>query len=273
MQSTNPQPLDRATDRTDRGHSRARALLDVHRLDRAIDCAGGSTEKSAEESIEKSTEERWRSKLSRGLTLLKSFRAQDDEVPMSEIARRTSLPKPTVHRLIKELVEEGFLERGPNGLRLGHVLFLLGSRTPGYQMLRQAAMPYLQRLNEVTGGSACLSVADGFHVVRLDAVHSHALPAGRYTEYHSLCARATRRALALPTGPPGTTEGCSSRQETVVSGTRGLIAVSAPVPDLSGTPVAALSVVGTALHLRPEIAARHTRGAARTLARQLSEDY
>ncbi|MEU9350759.1 helix-turn-helix domain-containing protein [Streptomyces griseoloalbus] len=225
---------------------------------------------SADRSTEDpQTEEGRRSKLTRGLTLLHAFRPQDNEVQLSELARRTGLPKPTVHRLIKELVDQGFLERGRRGLRLGHTLFLLGSRAPQHQLLRRMALPCLQRLNEATGGSAYLSFADGPNVVHLDAVHSPSLQTMRHTDHSSVCASAARQALASP-APAGPATG---RQYTTVPGARGLVAVSTPVLGGSGTPVAALTVVGVMTHPHHEIAARHAQGAARTISRQLQEPW
>ncbi|MFF8098462.1 IclR family transcriptional regulator [Streptomyces sp. NPDC016640] len=223
---------------------------------------GRSTEKPQ-------AEEGQRSKLTRGLTLLNAFRPQDNEVQLSELARRTGLPKPTVHRLIKELVDQGFLERGRRGLRLGHMLFLLGSRAPQHQLLRRTALPCLQRLNEAIGGSTYLSFADGPNVVHLDAVHSPFLPTMRRTDHPTVCASAARQALSSPA--PAKRADC--QQYTTVPGARGLVAVSTPVLGGAGTPVAALTVVGIMTHLRPETAARHAQGAARTISRQLQEPW
>ncbi|MCY0958049.1 helix-turn-helix domain-containing protein [Streptomyces sp. H27-H5] len=74
--------------------------------------------------------------LARGLSVLRCFRPGEPELQLSEIARRADMPKATAHRIISELVEEGMLERGERGLRLGVALFALGARVPRQLTLR-----------------------------------------------------------------------------------------------------------------------------------------
>ena len=51
------------------------------------------------------------SMLERGVHVLQAFRPTGNPMSMSEIARRTGLPKTTAHRLIEELTDLGLLER------------------------------------------------------------------------------------------------------------------------------------------------------------------
>ncbi|MDA8073633.1 MAG: helix-turn-helix domain-containing protein, partial [Actinomycetota bacterium] len=47
--------------------------------------------------------------------VLDCFGPSDPELGIREIARRSSLPPSTTHRLVAELVELGYLERSANG--------------------------------------------------------------------------------------------------------------------------------------------------------------
>ncbi|WP_371500523.1 helix-turn-helix domain-containing protein [Kitasatospora sp. NBC_00374] len=107
------------------------------------------------------------SMLTRGLALLNAFGPDDLELSLSELARRADLPKPTAHRLIAELLDSGFLERGHCGLQLGPQMHLLGARSPRDQRLRILARPLLQRLHQVSGAAVYLSVPRGQEVVHL----------------------------------------------------------------------------------------------------------
>jgi IclR family acetate operon transcriptional repressor len=111
-----------------------------------------------------------RSMLARGLSILDCFRPGESTVSLSELARRTCLPKPTTHRLVNEMVDWGVLERCADGIRLGHRLFALGSRVPAQRLLRQTALPHLEKLHQLTREVVTLSVLDGASVVQLASV-------------------------------------------------------------------------------------------------------
>ena len=98
------------------------------------------------------------SMLARGLALLEAFEPHDVELSQTELAKRTDLPKPTVHRLAAELVRWGALERGKTGVRLGQWLYQLGGRAPRVGLMRAVSQPFLDRLHELTGEYVCLSM-------------------------------------------------------------------------------------------------------------------
>lgn len=105
------------------------------------------------------------SMLTRGLALLSAYRSDERELSQTELAKRTGLPKPTVHRLVAELVECGALERSRHGVQLGQWLYLLGARVPRIGLLRAVSQPYLDRLHELTREHTCLSVHGGDEAV------------------------------------------------------------------------------------------------------------
>src|SRR5690606_17835924 len=64
----------------------------------------------------------------KALRLLAAFRGLTPPVGVSELARRSGLPKSTAFRFLADLEEVGFVERVGANYRLGLALFGLGSR-------------------------------------------------------------------------------------------------------------------------------------------------
>ena len=87
-----------------------------------------------------------KSVLVRVFTLLDCFSAEDTELTLAELASRTSIPKPTVHRLAKLLVEQQLLKRTATGFALGLRLFELGELVSDRRDLRDASLPFLEEL-------------------------------------------------------------------------------------------------------------------------------
>lgn len=114
-----------------------------------------------------------RSMIGRAFRVLNSFSSERLRMTQSELARRTGLPLPTVHRLCARLVETGALERDGEGhYEIGVRLWELGSLAPRAHGLRQVAMPYLEDLYEATRENVQLIVRDGLealYVERLSA--------------------------------------------------------------------------------------------------------
>src|SRR5579875_1780172 len=67
-----------------------------------------------------------KSVLERVFAILDSFSAGEPELTLAELAVRTAIPKPTVHRLAAILAEQRLLKRAAHGFRLGIHLFELG---------------------------------------------------------------------------------------------------------------------------------------------------
>lgn len=65
----------------------------------------------------------------------------------TQIGRRAGLPSSTAHRLVAELVEAGLLERDDTrGVRIGMRLWELATRSSHALRLRQAALPFMERV-------------------------------------------------------------------------------------------------------------------------------
>jgi DNA-binding IclR family transcriptional regulator len=114
--------------------------------------------------------------LERGIQVLQAFRPAGGSLRLAELARRTGLPKSTVHRLIEQLVEMSLLERTGDGLCLGLGLFELGELVPATMRLREVALPYMQDLHEATRETVHLGIRDELDVVYAEKIHGHAGP-------------------------------------------------------------------------------------------------
>lgn len=106
----------------------------------------------------------------RAATLLRAVAAQEpDGVTTAAAARAGGLARPSAHRLLVSLADEGLVDRDPATGRwlLGPELYLLGARArPRYDVTDQAA-PSVRRLAETTGESAFLSARRGDETVCL----------------------------------------------------------------------------------------------------------
>ncbi|MCW2509251.1 MAG: transcriptional regulator, IclR family [Modestobacter sp.] len=100
------------------------------------------------------------------LAVLDAFTRERRALTLSEIARVTDVPLSTAHRLIAELCAWGGLERDTDGrYRVGLRLWELGALAPRGLGLREAALPFMEDLYEVTHENVQLAVRDGAEVV------------------------------------------------------------------------------------------------------------
>lgn len=168
------------------------------------------------------------SMLTRGLALLKAFGPDDVELSLSVLAARAGLPKPTTHRLVAELLDSGFLERGERGILLGRQMFVLGDRLPRDQKIRALALPHLQRLRGATGATTVFLSAvrdrEVVHLLRVGAADG----AGELAVSFG-----ARRVLTGPTGPvlrlEDTSRGCAILTSPVGLPGRGMLAAASAV--------------------------------------------
>ena len=93
---------------------------------------------------------------SKVLAILEAFEKSRGSLSLTDIAERSGLPLSTVHRLVNELADWGFLSRDPHGrYQLGMRLWELAQNTG--RQLRDAARPYIQDLFSLTGETAHLA--------------------------------------------------------------------------------------------------------------------
>lgn len=101
-------------------------------------------------------------------TILGTFRDRPVQ-GVSEISRRSGVPRTTVHRIATQLAEEGALVRVGTGYRLGPILFELGTLHYPHR-LRDAVDPFLVDLQRLTGGEVALCELTGRDVIVLHVI-------------------------------------------------------------------------------------------------------
>ena len=238
--------------------------------------------------------------LGKALVILRSFGPDEPVLMLAEVARRTGIPKPTVHRMARDLVDLHLLDTVDGGYRLSSGMFELGMRASAERALLELAMPFLQDLYERTHETVHLGISDDLAVVYVGKIggHRQAKSPSRIGGRMPLHCTAIGKVLLAHAGPeerasvltgplerrtPRTVvaPGLLSRQldsilESGVAFEReesalGLLCVAAPVLDVDGrAALAAISVAGPIGRFRPEMHGTAVRAAAQALGSVLA---
>jgi DNA-binding IclR family transcriptional regulator len=241
------------------------------------------------------------SMVGRSASVLAAFDLRHPTMGLSELARRSALPKATVHRLAGQLVEHGFLERDGERYRLGVLLFELGQRVPRSRVLRDAALPFLEDLYVASRETVHLAVPAGRDVMYIDKLVGHSsgrtpsavagrlpmhctatgkailahlhpdeleeylsAPLERVTRHTIVVADVLRTEVAAARRAGWAVE----REETLI----GYVSVASTVFDGEERPIAALSVTGPGRRLDATRFGPAVRTAARGLTRVLRSE-
>jgi DNA-binding IclR family transcriptional regulator len=219
----------------------------------------------------------------RALDILLCFTRQTPHLSMTQIAEQVGMNKSTVHRLLGTLEKKRFVQRDPvTGLyQLGIRLFQMAYLIKEHNDLHQYAAPYLRRLCEQHRETVTLSVLDEADVVFLDVIESPQRVKLAASTGQRLPAFATAAGKALLANLPEATvkKVLEHGMEKYTSQTiqspdlflkslsqirkqgfaiaeqeyeDGINAVSAPILDTHGMPVAAITVTGPAYRLSRE---------------------
>jgi DNA-binding IclR family transcriptional regulator len=98
----------------------------------------------------------------RALAILTAFEGDELFLPLAELARRTSMHKPTVLRLARTLAAARFLVRREDGAwRLGPAAGWMGSRYQAQFDIGSTIEPILHQLSAATGESASFFIFEG----------------------------------------------------------------------------------------------------------------
>ncbi|MEU6645564.1 IclR family transcriptional regulator [Saccharomonospora sp. NPDC046836] len=236
----------------------------------------------------------------RVLAVLDAFGPRHRALSLSEISRRAGLTLPTAHRLVRELVGWGALERGEDGrYSVGLRLLELSALAPRGLELREIAFPYLEDLHQITKGNVHLGVRDGLEVVYVEALRArvrnpvtsrvgdrwpmHATGTGLVLLAHAerdlqeqvLCSPLERFTPLTVVDPGQLRRKLAQVRQTGVAVARGLITlpdlvVAVPVPGPDGEVAAAISVVVEAAQAQPRQLAALLTQASRSIARAMS---
>ncbi len=236
--------------------------------------------------------------VSRIAALLTAFSPGDDALGVSELARRTGLPKSSVHRLTVHLCQVGLLERSGTALRLGLKLFEIGQLATGHRGLVDAARPLSADLRSATRHTVHLARLEGVEVVYLEVLPGPDAPnlpsrvGGRMPAHATAVGKAvlafsptaavdaviagglSRVSTRTITSPALLRRQLAKVREDGVAyereeSGRGTVCVACPVLDDAGAPAAAISVAGWSTRMRPMQVAPAVRAAALTLSRTL----
>ena len=226
--------------------------------------------------------------LGRSAAIMQAFSCGRPVLSLSDLNRATSLPKSTLHRLVDQLCQIGWLERDHGGYRVGMRMFELGALAADGGRLHEAALPHLQALAARTGLSVQLAVLDQTEVVYLERVVAGPmrLPTRRGGRQPAYCTAlgkalaahdddAARAVLAAPMPrhtPRTITEPAAMRGELDrvradgIAFDRGeayaeLACVAAPIRS-SGAAIGAVSVTGPAGRVRWHVVTESVRGTA-----------
>ncbi|WP_226437228.1 IclR family transcriptional regulator [Rhodococcus yananensis] len=95
---------------------------------------------------------------------------------LSELSGRTGLPRSSVHRLLGQLADCGWIRRDGRAYVLGRAVFEWGALAQDRDGLHRAAHPVLTELHSATGLVAHLAVLDGNHIRYLDKIGCESIP-------------------------------------------------------------------------------------------------
>ena len=244
--------------------------------------------------------------LAKGFRVLQAFTAQEAELTMAEVARKCGMDNATAFRFINTLVELGYVDKvdQTRRFRLSLKVLDLGFHAIAHSDLRTLARPILRSLVGEVNEAASVAVMDGSDVMYAERVQAGLTQLGvdvrigsRVPAYSSAVGQAIlawlpREAqLRVLRGQPlirrtATTltdiDALLQRLDTVRArsyavsdqeNVSGVVVLAAPVFDIDGLPIAALSVAApvwqTTLQQFETDTAAAVLQASNTLARAL----
>jgi IclR family pca regulon transcriptional regulator len=108
--------------------------------------------------------------LERGLAVIRAFGADDPELTLSDVARRTDLTRAAARRFLLTLVELGYVRSDGKHFALTPRVLELGYAYLSSLSLPEIAEPHLERLAAQVRESSSVSVLDGDEIVYVGRV-------------------------------------------------------------------------------------------------------
>jgi IclR family KDG regulon transcriptional repressor len=242
------------------------------------------------------------SSVTTAIRLLKAFSSEDQELGISELAKRLGVAKSTVHRLATSLLAEGLLEQNPetDRYRLGIALFSLGALVRRRIDVSAEAKAVLHDLRAELMENVRLAVLDEGQVVYVydfDSPHPVRLRSHTGLSKPAFC---TAEGLVLLAGQPDSvidralagdlvartpkTETDPAKIRTRIDAVRrighavedeesevGMRCIAAPIRSGDGRVVAAIGIAGPRVRLRkqrfPALTARAVEAASEVSGR------
>ncbi|PMR67661.1 IclR family transcriptional regulator [Halomonas heilongjiangensis] len=142
------------------------------------------------------------STLSRAISLLEEIATAEYSISAADLDKRLDIPKPTIHRLIKQLEEQQLITRDLDGRHLlpGSRLRRMAMGTLANESLKAPRHLLLERLAKEVGETCNLTVLDGHELLYYDRVETNwpvriQLPPGSRLPLH--CTASGKLFLAL----------------------------------------------------------------------------
>lgn len=111
--------------------------------------------------------------LAKGLAILNLAAAEGDGLTLAEISRLADVPKPTAHRIVNVLLDNGMLRTtSENKYLLGPQCLVLGNRFLDGLDLRREAQDVLRELTRATLETSHLGIKEGTRIVYIEKVDS-----------------------------------------------------------------------------------------------------
>jgi len=221
--------------------------------------------------------------LVRGLQLLELIGAARDGATVTELAAETKLDKGTVSRLLATIRSAGWAVQSPadRKYRLAGKALLLSHDTTNHVDVRVLARAELEKLRERWNETVNLGIVEGHDVVYIDVLYSTAavrvmsvigqrMPLTRTALGQTFMSRlpeaeAQQLIAVLREAPTSATERSRLLAELAACRERGyaiddelnqpeVVCVGSAICDVSGRPVATLSVSGPAYRMRSRVA-------------------
>ena len=225
--------------------------------------------------------------------------AEHRELALSDLVRRSGLPRSTVHRTAARMLDLGWLDKPHDRYRIGNRLFELSGLVPVRHELREAVLPFLQDLYAAARVTVQLGVLEGDQVLVVEKITGHR-PMPMLSQVGGMipahCSGLGRAILAwadpetlrgvvaagLEPRTPKTVTDPVALQRVLAAvvergwafdheeGNVGVSCVAAPIFDAEGAVVAALSVTGPSAAVREEVIGPAVRMAAAAASRAYS---
>lgn len=242
--------------------------------------------------------------LSKGLRVLEAFTAERTEMTLSEVAKAAAIDPGTAFRMLNTLATLGYIARVPEGKRFRLTLKVidLGLHAIGRSDLRELARPILRSLVGEISEAASVGVLDGADILYVERVRAGLtrlgvdirigtnIPAVSGVIGHAILAFLpnAERERVLATEPRRGELAVVQFSKTELKRTleavrrqgyamqdsafgNGLRILAAPVLDIDGYPLAAVSVAAPAVRMSPNefrtLALEPVRSAAADIAR------
>lgn len=229
--------------------------------------------------------------LAKALQVLKLFTVEKDTWSAQEIETALDYHKSSVQRILATLEAEDFLQRvdeSRSKYKLGNAVFILGRVAEG-EDLRTIALPYLEKLTELTRETAHLCVADEnecLYIAKVDSPNSirmvtkigvrlplHATAVGKML-LSGMSEEQVDEVISQKGLEPSTKHTITTREdlykeleairETGLSHDReereiGLRCVAAPVRDRTGNIIAAISISGPSMRMTQDVIPEYSK--------------